>query len=384
MSDFTSHPAAVYVTDTMADVRMVEGLAGLFRLTLLAPSSLAGRATTWWPPCLPEDAQMVFLPGGRRAFLLRAARWLARRRGDFKVAFVLDNLSAALAANLGRRIGGPPVVLQVGRPTMEYFASRAIEARPGARHLAKKLIVAALVGLNERAAGGIGTVSDYLARKAEQHNELVRSIPFYGVNVETFAPRWSKHDARRALGLPQDGAVVLYRSRIAPEKDPDTFLLAIARLRAGGRLITALYMGGEREIFAERAARLGVEVTARDASSRTELPMWYVAADVTVQSSHAEGLGISLLESLACGVPVVVTDVGGLPEVAKQGETGLIVPPHDVGALADAVQRLLDDPAQAARFGEAGRAWVANRYGADDAFRAWAELAERAARRDPR
>lgn len=372
-------PSAVYVTDTMADVRMIEGLAARYRLTLLAPSALEGRITTWWPPRLPEDAHTVLLPGGRKGFVVGAARWLARRR-DFDVAFVLDNLSAALAATLARRLGGPPVVLQVGRPTAEYFSCKAIEGGGGWRHQLGLALVKSLVAFNERLADGIGTVSDYVADQCRKHNRMVRSIAFYGVNTEVFAPRWSKEEVRLALGLPAGDPIVLYRSRIAPEKDPDTFLLAVNRLRRDGRRITALYMGGEFPTFMRRADRLGVKVECRDASSREELPMWYFAANVTVQTSYAEGLGISLLESLACEVPIVVSDVGGLPEVARGGEAGILVPPRDVEATAAAIAKLLDDPGLAADLASRGRAWVIERYATQATFDAWVELAEAVAR----
>lgn len=378
-------PAAVYVADTMADVRMVEGLAARFRLTVLAPSTQERRVTTWWPPRLPEDARVVLLPGGRKAFLMRAARWLGRRGGEFEVAFVLDNLSAALAANLARRAGGPAVVLQVGRPTLEYYDAKTIEGGGGLKHRLGRAAVRALVGLNERMADGIGTVSDYVAAQCALRNRRVRSIAFYGIDTDVFAPRWTTEEARRMLGLPAGPPIVLYRSRIAPEKDPDTFLRAIALLRAGGREITAVYMGGEFPVFVDRARRLGVDVVPRDAGSRAELPVWYVAADVTVQTSYTEGLGLSLLESLACEVPVVVTNVGGLPEVVRGGQAGLLVPPRNPDATASAIARLLDDEALRAELGRKGRAWVIERYGAAATFDAWSGLAADAARsRTPR
>lgn len=364
----------------MADVRMVEGLAQRFRLTILAPSSLNGRITTWWPPNLPDTSQIVLLPGGRLSFLWRAAFWLARSRG-YTAAIVLDNLSAALAANLGKLAGGPPTVLQIGRPTLEYIRCKSIEGHWGIRQRAEMLLASLLAAVNERLANGIGCVSDYVSDICRKRNRLVRSIPFYGVDTDVFAPRWSRAEARKMLGLPEDRPVVLYRSRISPEKDPDTFLSAIKQLRQSGRDLTVVYMGGEMDMFAPRAKRLGVEVEIRNAASRAELPVWYVAADVSVQTSHAEGLGLSLVESLACGTPIVVTGVGGLIEAAKDGEAGFIVPPHSPDELAKAVAALLDNPAEAERLARSGREWAKQRYSAVRAFDDWEQLAVDAAAR---
>jgi glycosyltransferase involved in cell wall biosynthesis len=79
------------------------------------------------------------------------------------------------------------------------------------------------------------------------------------------------------------------------------------------------------------------------------------AADVVVQPSLAEGLPLTVLEAMACGAPVVATNVNGTPEALLDGETGLLIEPDDSGDLAAKVSALLDDPARRARMGNAGR-----------------------------
>ena len=83
-----------------------------------------------------------------------------------------------------------------------------------------------------------------------------------------------------------------------------------------------------------------------------------------------EILGLVLLEAMACETPVVCTSVGGMPELVPHDETGLVVPPGDSAALGEAVERLLDDPALARRYGEAGRRRVLARF-------TWRSVAER-------
>lgn len=369
---------AVYVTDTMADVRMIEGLAERCELTLLAPASLGDRLTTWWSPDLAAKVDTVLLDGGRGSFLVRGPRWLARHGHDYDVAFVLDNVTAALAANLGHRFGGPPTVLQVGRPTVEYVRC-GLGPRPGPAAYLRLILARLLVRVNERMAAGIGAVSEYVAELARRHNPLTEAIPFYGVDVERFTPTPTRSEAREALELPDDGPIILYRSRLAPEKDPTTFLAAVDRLRREGRDVTAVYMGGEHARFAELADEAGVHVVARDARSRSELPLWYRAADICVQASKREGLALSPVEALACGVPVVASDVGGLPEVVDHGRCGILVRPHDPVGMADAIAGLLDDPELARELGRRGRQRVVERYSADSAFDAWLRLGDAAA-----
>lgn len=369
-----------YLADTRVDVRHLEGLAPHVDLQLIVPARLGARATNFWPPRDGESVERTDLPGGRVGFAIRAAFWLWRHRRRVDVVFVLDNLTAALGANVARRLGGPAVVLQIGRPTVEYV--RCQRGRyPALLHRLKVALTTVLVALNERLADGIGAVSAHCAAQCARHNETVVTIPAYGVDVERFAPRWTREDARRRLGLPLDEPVVLWRSRVAPEKDPETFLRAVDQLRRAGRTICAVYMGGEVDDMRRIADACGVDVVARRPADADEIPLWYAAADVDVQTSHAEGLGISPLEALACGTPIVVTDVGGLPEVADGGRVGHVVPPGDVEATAAAIAALLDDPQQAAAMVAAGRRWVCERFRDTDAFAAWAALAARVVRR---
>jgi len=368
-------PRIAYVTDTMADVRMLEGFAAHAEVTVVGPASLGDRLTNFWPPRPPAAVERVVLPGGRVGFVPRAAAWLVRHRHRVDAVIVLDNLLAALAANLGRAGGGPPVVLQVGRPTIAYLRCQPSTPKALARRAAARVLVAA----NERAAAAVAAVSEHCAADSGRRNRTVAAIAAYGVDVHRFRPVVDRAEARRRLDLPVDRPIVMLRSRLAPEKDPDTFLRAIGRLRAEGRDVFALYMGGELDELAAASARVGVAVEGRKPKDVDEIPLWYIAADVNVQSSHAEGLGVSPLEALACGTPVVVTDVGGLPEVVDHGRVGALFPPGDDAALARAIARYLDDPELAARHAEDGRQHVLDRYASDVVFREWAALIEEVA-----
>jgi glycosyltransferase involved in cell wall biosynthesis len=89
------------------------------------------------------------------------------------------------------------------------------------------------------------------------------------------------------------------------------------------------------------------------------------AFDIFVMSSVTEGLGTSLLDAMACGKPIVATTAGGMPEVVADGRTGLLVPPRDHTTMAEALIKLLTDPALRAEMGAAGLARVRTRFSAE-------------------
>lgn len=369
---------AVYLADTTADVRMLEGLAArMDSLVLVAPASLGERLSTG---AIGGHVRCELLAGGAAGFNLRAARWLVRNRREHDVVFVLDNLRAAAAANVAAVLTRKPVIIQLGRPTEDYFrCKRAAGTIGGLRYAAGLAVLKALVWWNERRAARVGAISEYVAAQCRRRTSRVVRVPWYGVDLEAFAPRGTRADARRALGLPPDASIVLFRSRLAAEKDPQTFMRAMRTLGTEGRDVVALYVGAEYRDIEVAAAQAGVACIGRDhVHPLLELPVFYRAADVCVQTSHQEGLGMSPLESLACGTPCVVTGVGGLVEVAAGGEAALVVPPRDPEAAARAIAWILDHPERAEAMARRGREHVRARYASEDAFDAWSRLAREA------
>lgn len=120
--------------------------------------------------------------------------------------------------------------------------------------------------------------------------------------------------------------------------------------------------GEEKAALSERARELGVERYLVLPGYQEDMARFYAAMDVSVLTSLTEGLSIALLESMSYGLPVVVTRVGGNPEVVLDGETGFLVPPGDTVAFAEKVVRLLQDPELRARMGSAGRRRVEQEF----------------------
>lgn len=359
----SSRLRVVLVLDTLTDVRMIEGFSDLFDLRVLVPASLKQLT-----PNQPSRATPVHrVSANRLTFVFKGFWSLMRDRNKFDVIFAMDNLTAALAANLVKVFAGKPTVLVLGRPTVDYFKSRRSSGMPKWKYLVGLLVVRLLVRFNEAVASVNAPVTHHMVSQMKSKNILL--VPWYGVDTSAFSRRWTKAQAREALGLPQERQIIFCRSRIAPEKDPETALAAIAQIRAEGRDVLTLYVGGEYEEFLRLAQRFGVDVFASGhVHPLDELPMYYCAADVSVQTSKTEGLALSTLEALACEVPVVATAVGGMLETIKPHETGLNAPVGDVGALASAISYMLDHPSEAEEMAARGRKMVLELYDSRLAF----------------
>ena len=142
------------------------------------------------------------------------------------------------------------------------------------------------------------------------------------------------------VGEPAEPPEVLYVGRLSPEKG----ILELVQATQGIKLTVA----GDGPLRAQVPGALGFV-------PHHELPPLYERAAVVAVPSHREGFGVACAEAMAAGRPVVASAVGGLLDLVVDGETGLLVPPHNVGALRAALERLLGDAELCARMGAAGR-----------------------------
>jgi L-malate glycosyltransferase len=194
--------------------------------------------------------------------------------------------------------------------------------------------------------------------------EKVAVIPS-GVDLERYSPRPPDERLRAALGLPAGRPVVGNLTHYSWWKGQTVFLEAARRALDAGVDAHFLLVGKDTDGEEARAKvrSLGLEANVSLAGFRTDMPevLSLLAASV-VSSLAGEGLSGVLRESMAMGVPVAATDVGGNRELVLDGETGCLVPPGDAAALAGAIGRLLADKAFAAACARAARRRVRDNY----------------------
>lgn len=192
-----------------------------------------------------------------------------------------------------------------------------------------------------------------------------------GVDIQQFRPI-PKAEARQILGFPPERRYVLFVGRIEPLKGLETLMRAVAILAQDcptwTRDFAVVVIGGDPDTTADAEMRrlqqlreeLGVTdlITFLGAKAQETLPYYYNAADVVVMPSDYESFGLVALEAMACGTPVIASDVGGLVYLVRDGETGLRVPRRQPIALARALDRLLRDEELRQRLGENGRRWA--------------------------
>lgn len=165
----------------------------------------------------------------------------------------------------------------------------------------------------------------------------------------------------RELGLPAGAPVAGNIAALAPHKDQSTLLRAAAVLAARRPEVRWVVFGEgplRAELEAERR-RLGLAGVVALPGFTERIGEALALLDVFVLSSYLEGLGTSVLDAQAAGVPVVATAVGGVPEIVADGATGWLVPARDPAAMAAAVEQALTQPEEAARRAAAARAGVA-------------------------
>ncbi len=198
----------------------------------------------------------------------------------------------------------------------------------------------------------------YLASIAPHRADRIQTV-YHGVDLPRFARNGTPRSAQRILTV----------GTLRTCKGIDDLIRAVALLRERGREVELEIIGDgeEREALTELARTLGVarHVEFRGYLPQEEvIPAYHRAAVVALPAHHEDHFGIPniLIEGLAAGTPVVCTELPSLGELIEDGKSGLFVPERDPVALAAAIERLLDDPEEAARMAEEGRRRVAERF----------------------
>jgi L-malate glycosyltransferase len=231
---------------------------------------------------------------------------------------------------------------------------------------AKSFLHRSLVRDNLKAADWICSTSQVMAEQTKRVFPDVRhlSVVPFGIDTNVFKPDRPKEKDTFTIGTVKT---------LASKYGVDLLLLAFAKLRQQlpPNLVAKLRLlivggGPDQEKLVSLARQLEIQdvTTFTGAVPHASVVHYLNQLDVYVALSRldSESFGVAILEASACGLPVVVSDVGGLPEVVKQGQTGFIVPREDVGAAVQALAKLANDKGLRRQLGAAGRTFVQTAY----------------------
>ncbi len=279
-------------------------------------------------------------------------RLLARRRIDILHSHLF---CSSLFASPAARLAGARAVIETPHVSEKWrhgwWKSHFVVDRLVAR------AVDAFIAVSEANARYLVEVKGLPARK-------VRVIA-NGIDLSRFGtPALAASEMRQRLGFGDTDPVLVVVGRLEPQKGHRVLLDALPLVRAA-MANTALVIVGEgsmRGALEAHSRSLGLGEAVRFVGRQNNVADWLALAQVVVLPSFYEGLPLVALEALAAQRPLVATAVDGTPEVVRDGRTGITVPPGDPAWLAEAILRLLRDPALGAQLARAGRELVARQF----------------------
>ncbi len=322
-----------------------------------------------------KDYLWSFMPEFRDSLL----RFLARDGARYDLIHGNFWMSGSIAVDLRRRLGIPAVqIFHAMGQTKRRHQAEADQSPRDRLRVEREVIREADRLIAQCPSEQSELVDDYGADP-----DKVVVIPS-GVNIETFRPV-DRDEARRRIGLDTDAPVIVYVGRMLPRKDIRNVVRAVALLKDRSPAPLLLLVGGETvdpdpamtpeigELW-RLASDLGIADRVRFTGKRQakELCDYYSAGDVVVTTPWYEPFGLTPLEAMACGRPVIGSAVGGITFTIADSVTGFLVPPRDPAALAERLRHLLDDSAGRNRMGGAARARVERGF-------TWSEVAARTA-----
>ena len=197
----------------------------------------------------------------------------------------------------------------------------------------------------------------------------------HGVDTSMFFPPGDRAAAWAGCGLPGRYGIGVF-GRIRPRKGTEEFIRAMIRVLPRRPEWTAVVVGQTTEEFRPFEQRLRRMLSDAGLSHRVhftgflkdpaEVPEWYRSLSVVVCPSRVEGFGLTCLEAMASGCPVVATSTGAWPEVITEGRDGSVIPCRDVDALSDAILRITEDPQKIREMGLRAREKIASGYRIED------------------
>ncbi len=275
------------------------------------------------------------------------------------------------------------VIRMSGRAIRVWHARRNTEMLMGLllRHVLRKRLKLVFTSASQRHHTRytrllISGMDDVVATSHKSATYLRRSsrVIMHGIDAGTFRPPRDRRAHRRSLGLPENVTIGCY-GRIRRQKGTDVFVDAMLDVLPQHAGVTALVMGRAAhkhgpflQDLREKVAQAGLRdrILFLPEVPVEEMPRWYQALDLLVAPQRWEGFGLTPLEAMACGVPVIATTVGAFDEMVSEGETGSLIPPGDAERMRAAVEAALASPATLQRWSAAARRHVEERFRIED------------------
>jgi L-malate glycosyltransferase len=247
-------------------------------------------------------------------------------------------------------------------PVVRYFTSAvAISSQRGHRDLAPAL--RSLVRWTDRMVDGVVVNCKYLKSHLINDEQVAEGLVYTcynGINLQQFCPGPSN----RPPSLPEDALVVGVVCALRPEKGLLTLVDAFARIRPLRKEMKLVFVGSGSVLpdLHARAQEVGVAADCVWEPATSDVAKWLRTFDIFVLPSLSEALSNSLMEAMACRCPVIASDVGGNPEIVRDGETGLLFEPGNAGALVEALNRLIKDPSVRKTLADNGQRIIRNGF----------------------
>jgi L-malate glycosyltransferase len=276
--------------------------------------------------------------GNDPAFVWQLYRFLKRHRPHILHTHSWGTLCEGLVA---ARLAGVPIVVHGEHGTLQTKKLQLLIQHWAWQRMDRLLAVSS-------------RLADRMAETVAVPRDRIRVIR-NGVDLERFRAR--RNEARIGLALSADALVLGTVGRLVDVKDHVTLLEAMGVLASDGVPFIGVIAGDGplRPALESKISALGLQDRVRLLGYRYDIDNILAALDIFALSSRSEGLSNTILEAMACGLPVVATHVGGAEELVEHGRTGLLVPAQSVGALSQAIGVLARDPECRTRMGSAGR-----------------------------
>jgi L-malate glycosyltransferase len=211
---------------------------------------------------------------------------------------------------------------------------------------------------------GVTTVSESLKQQTIETFSITHPIEVIPNFFEKTPPTSTREAVRKELGIAEDEYLLLHMSNLRPGKRVEDILEAFAALKNRKRTKLLILAGSTFAPYATMLDTLEINQSVIILENIHAIEDYITASDIGVYASEQESFGLSILETLAYGKPVVATSVGGIPEVVSHGQTGLLLPPRQPKALAEAIDQLIDDPEYREKLGTAAEQDTATRFNA--------------------